>query len=540
LIMGQDHVIRKQEIVLTFSNEDIAEDQWESFLGFHKSEGHKILSDLFDEYAPDTDWVRIDKINLDLGVISSQKFREDYIGQLKRSVEKVLSASIRVTDEPKDLNSVWKESIIHYLKYGTILWETLVSTTAHQTKIGLLQLLEQKIIEQLRYSETFSALLADTLKNSPNAMQRWFRQFSSSVHDHVQRYFASKINHGSRELCEKWSALIDSFAGRCAANSIQWDQAQTIKWRLILSTHFPTEQILDWIKGKLSDPMLETALIALVNKKNKDAITGTLESFAKHPELFVDNSESIRSIPEDVKETIKTSLALAGIDLNELRHVYPNLFEGGSENTKLKNHTSDRLSDADTAPIYMEEAKSGISLEKQIEKPPTTTDNADIYIANAGLVLLSPFIAPFFSAAGIDTDQGFADDRDASIGVHILQMLATGVWNEEEPQLTLNKIFCGRTPDWAPIRITDMLQNAISECDDLLNNVIVHWAALKNTSPEGLRETFLKREGKLRFENDRWELFVEYKTADILLQSLPWTFSVIKLPWMQYPIYINW
>jgi hypothetical protein len=37
-----------------------------------------------------------------------------------------------------------------------------------------------------------------------------------------------------------------------------------------------------------------------------------------------------------------------------------------------------------------------------------------------------------------------------------------------------------------------------------------------------------------------WLLQVEAKTVDILLNQLPWGISMIKLPWMQRMLWIEW
>jgi hypothetical protein len=63
---------------------------------------------------------------------------------------------------------------------------------------------------------------------------------------------------------------------------------------------------------------------------------------------------------------------------------------------------------------------------------------------------------------------------------------------------------------------------------------------LKNTSVNGLRETFLKRDGILSRQENNWRLQVEQKTLDVLLDSIPWGFSTISLPWNGYLIFVEW
>jgi hypothetical protein len=79
-----------------------------------------------------------------------------------------------------------------------------------------------------------------------------------------------------------------------------------------------------------------------------------------------------------------------------------------------------------------------------------------------------------------------------------------------------------------------------SAADTLLQAAIDHWAVLGKTSPDGLREVFLQRDGKLIKEGHSWKLSVEQKAQDILLDKLPWNLSLIKLPWMKEILKVEW
>ena len=75
----------------------------------------------------------------------------------------------------------------------------------------------------------------------------------------------------------------------------------------------------------------------------------------------------------------------------------------------------------------------------------------------------------------------------------------------------------------------------------LLSAVVGHWDALKNTGQEGLRETYIKRPGKISRRNDGdWLLQVESKSYDILLDRLPWGISMVRLPWMARMLRVEW
>jgi hypothetical protein len=56
----------------------------------------------------------------------------------------------------------------------------------------------------------------------------------------------------------------------------------------------------------------------------------------------------------------------------------------------------------------------------------------------------------------------------------------------------------------------------------------------------GLRENFLKRDGLIRKKENDWHLHVERKTMDVLLDRIPWGYSMVQLPWSTYFISVEW
>lgn len=164
-----------------------------------------------------------------------------------------------------------------------------------------------------------------------------------------------------------------------------------------------------------------------------------------------------------------------------------------------------------------------------------------IYIANAGMVLAGAYLQRLFSMLGLVDDEGFVSPDAAERAVHLLQYLATGSTEAPEPLLVLNKVLCG-LPIGAPVlrefAITPQETQAI---DGLLQAMITHWRIIGHTTLAGLRESFLQREGRLRFdEDDGWQLQVESRSFDMLLDQLPWGYSLQKLPWMKRPLHVEW
>jgi hypothetical protein len=160
-----------------------------------------------------------------------------------------------------------------------------------------------------------------------------------------------------------------------------------------------------------------------------------------------------------------------------------------------------------------------------------------IYVDNSGLVLLHPFLPRFFEALGVAVADRISQPGRA---LALLHFLATGQDSAPEQHLVLPKTLCDLELD-APVESGIVLSEAEkAEALALLEAVIGHWQVLKNTSPNGLRGTFLLRSGKLSRKVGDWLLQVESQSFDFLLGSLPWGIGMIRLPWMKRMLHVEW
>jgi Contractile injection system tape measure protein len=74
----------------------------------------------------------------------------------------------------------------------------------------------------------------------------------------------------------------------------------------------------------------------------------------------------------------------------------------------------------------------------------------------------------------------------------------------------------------------------------LLRAVLAHWAALRSSSPEWLRQQFFLREGKLERMDPGYLLTIERRAQDVLLARLPWGCGVVALPWLAERMFVRW
>lgn len=165
-------------------------------------------------------------------------------------------------------------------------------------------------------------------------------------------------------------------------------------------------------------------------------------------------------------------------------------------------------------------------------------DNTAYYFDNVGLILLHPFLQYFFMEFSLlNNDNNFIDETARETAVHLLHYLATCKENVPDFDLAFAKYLCGMPFDYITQRQTIITDKMKTEADELLISVIKHWTALKNTTPQGLQESFLQRSGKLIIGNENDKLFIAHNVIDILLNRLPWSISIVKLPWLEKMIY---
>lgn len=160
-----------------------------------------------------------------------------------------------------------------------------------------------------------------------------------------------------------------------------------------------------------------------------------------------------------------------------------------------------------------------------------------IYIDNAGAVIFAAFLPALFKQLALVRDGVILNPDLAAM---IIQYCVTGSAKIAEYELVLPKILCGLAIEF-PVN-TNIRINAgqMKEVDEMLLSLIEYWSVLKNTSINGLRESFFERSGKLGIVNNEWVLQVEQKPFDMLLQQLPWSISMIKLPWMANLLKTEW
>jgi hypothetical protein len=166
--------------------------------------------------------------------------------------------------------------------------------------------------------------------------------------------------------------------------------------------------------------------------------------------------------------------------------------------------------------------------------------NDALSIHNAGLVILAPFLPRFFQQLGMLEDDFFSTEADEERAVHLLQYLVSGQQETPEHLLVFNKILCGLPLDYPVSSSIEVTAAEESVANSLLHSVLQNWEKMSNSSVDNLRASFLLREGILVERENEWALRVQEVGFDILLSFLPWTISIINLPWMMRGVVVDW
>jgi hypothetical protein len=171
---------------------------------------------------------------------------------------------------------------------------------------------------------------------------------------------------------------------------------------------------------------------------------------------------------------------------------------------------------------------------------PEFDDSMPIYILNAGQVIASAYLPQLFNMLGMLENGTFADEQKAERAMHLVQYMVDGRCDAPEHELVLNKILCGIAPETPVARSIEITEQEREVVESLLSGMISNWTVLGGTSIKGFQESFLQREGRLCMKEDVWNLLVQPKAYDMLLDRLPWSYAIVKHKWMDNPVYVEW
>lgn len=171
------------------------------------------------------------------------------------------------------------------------------------------------------------------------------------------------------------------------------------------------------------------------------------------------------------------------------------------------------------------------------------SDPKIFFIDNAGLCLLSAWFLRLLSMLDY-LNEARKDIKDTKSRIRAIFLLQYLTYQEEkeyrETELVFNRLLVG-LPMHIPLpKRLELTAEEKQIADSLLSAVKAHWPKMNGTSMKGFLQSFVTRTGRLEEQDEKWVLTVDDKAFDILLDSIPWGFRQIRLPWLKKYIQVKW
>jgi hypothetical protein len=489
------HIIKKQVIELEIDKrldafdiqQQVSDWYWHHFLSLLETELNKLS-------APD-EVQTIDRLEIDLGVINITQLQKT---QLNKVVLPAISKQVQeyITSEQRTTSITHKRSRtqhsftqwLHYMQKGYLPWNVL-----HITDEWL-----QQVLEQLATEHHSVTLLRNEIQNNKTVCTRIVQQHNTNWL--VQLITVLTAENQSR-LHDTIAEIEKLFVRLHAAESAGVQaptQSRKQLWQQVLHTVATSQQ-------KLTTTQLATIIIGEHITSKHEAV---LEKIVTQPGDYPQLHPVIATVHEQMRQTTTTKK-------EQPAHIEP------VKRKEPSTNNDDQQPVTDTTQKLLAAADG-------------------LFVQHAGLVLLHPFLRSLFSLCGFLEGREFSTETNKQKAVYLLHYIATGNITAEEHELVIPKILCNYPIEEPVSTDTTLSAKELQEADDLMQAAIAQWSILKNTSPDGLRQGFLQRNGKLHTKNEQLYIEVEKSTIDVLLDQLPWALSLIRLPWSGNIIRVEW
>lgn len=588
--MPDAHLIEHLHVEVDFDAGLPADEAESRLAAFMQGPALRIVDELFDEAcAPDEVW-RIDELAIDLGEVAVDGLEETWAIRLRERLQDrladlrgpggVAAARGGAGGVRRSLPQARLEALLHFLRHGHLPWQGRGEDPAALAA------------EVLRHDAAALALALRAMDDRPRLLKRLAAQFDAAclralVHALMPGEPAAAdrlLKAATLGTAPLWEAVLGqamAHAGAPHATALPLLRAQLLA-ALQAGSSFsassdplqsvaPTWAALlkddrDWLKTTLQRLGDNTALRQRIVRALPQAVLQQVLGLWLGSGLTAAVDDWIARVAEgepasaDERAGRRQLLWQASLQHAMQRGAAPFDAWRYAEHMRVQVAAAsvpaappswfERVVRAATAVLASAAAALGFGRGKGAEPAPPepvepTVDALPLPVellpvGNAGLVLVAPYMPRLFMMLGLSDERAFTDAPAAERAALLLQLMVTGEAAAPEPALVLNKLLCGidlAAPVPRGIEPTEAERNAV---DGLLAAVIQHWKILGSTSVAGLRETFLQRDGRLQHADEHWQLNVEPRGFDMLIDQLPWGYATIRHPWMKEVLHVEW
>lgn len=546
--MSTTHHIQSQQIVLSFQGSEREAFGLQERMSQHfQQEMLPIMERVFDQVVGPERHIQLEQLEIDLGQWGTETWSgSDFLRRFAERLESALTTQlgslndlVNHSQQANNRLQAW----LHFLERGSLPW--------HQR--GFSESDYQEIAEQLSTQARHRQALRALLKRSPKAQQRLFLQHQAPT----LRKLLMALEH---QLAKQTFALYEFLLAK-TGNTSMTPMSQS--WE----KQYWEAQLQLWIIP-IKSPGLE-----VWQQKSKAHLLQMLSSshtyFRGLKEELVQKESEVRQTIQSILGSWPISVLVLddqGIPPSENAQTVPAFGEAANtqetneleeEADALANQIAEGLQVEQNAEPELdppnEEVQTPSLLKKRelnplpsdtrpaVESPGALSEQAgDYFLVGAGVILCHVYLSSFWQRLDWIQMGKFQDLTAQELAVLSLHYLASGEREAPEYQLMLPKLLCG-LPLNHPLNVSLTLsEKHAREAENLLSAIVQNWGALGEVSNESLRTGFLQRSGKLSLKSGRWRLLMERQTIDVLLDRLPWSIGIVKLPWMPEPIMVDW
>ncbi len=516
MLNSNRHIINKVFLEINTNSKEKGYYLKDNIDAFLQKEIFSVLENYFTELNSKnpSHSIQLDKLNIDIAInqnLDFKDFKEQILKNITEQVEEVFEKEEKNSEGYKRIKPQEKEieSFFHFLETGTNPWWITLNNN--------FKIVEDKTFDEILNDDTFSFKWTNAVQNSI-ARTRFIKQFSDSqIVTIIKKTIVFKRNSAqSNSKIIRIEAIKKQIETSISKNQLIPNQ-RFLMWEIVVLSLLNTRDKI--LKQKLSSFIC--SLFEFHKKKN----------FLEHKELFLKEIEKQIENQNELKLLANLNAFILAIE-KKLNKVI--LKEKGIQTVVKKQELVQ------------------IEKEKEIEKNPNNneelidkekdiidTNNTDLYLDNAGLVLIHPFLKSLFENCKLLDQNNTINNPE--VAAHLLHYIATGKEQDYENAMGFEKFLCD-IPINRPIERNIMLSEEMKkEGFTMLQAVLSNWDIMKSSSAELLQNEFLQRPGKLNSNGDENPtILIERKTQDILLDKLSWNLNIIKLAWKKRILYVNW
>ncbi|KRD08258.1 hypothetical protein ASE21_16350 [Flavobacterium sp. Root901] len=565
MLSSSKHIINKVFLEINTNSKEKGYYLKDNIDAFLQKEIFSFLENYFNELDSKNPSysIQLEKLNIDIAInqnLDFEDFKEQILKKITKQVEEVFEKEDSNTEGYKRIRPQEKEieSFFHFLETGTNTWWT---TSNHDFKI-----IDDTTFDEVLNDESFSFKWKNAVQK-PMARTRFIKQFSDSqIATIIKKGILVKKNNIDSSKIIRIETIKKQIEISISKNQLITNQ-RFLTWEIVILNLLGTSDAI--VKQKLS------GLICSVFKfQKKNSFFENKKLFLKEIENQIENQNELELLANLDAVVLIIEKKLAKVILKEKEkgtQTFPKKQEEIKNETEketgqIKDNNEKTTSDPDLILLKSKEntvdrddkniesasndlkEKTSNKNEKVIDKKDDLfekeedirdPDISGLYVDNAGLVLIHPFLKSLFENCRLLNKDNTINNPETA--AHLLHYIATGKEQDYENAMAFEKFLCNIPIDQPIERNIVLSEEMKKEGAAMLQAVLSNWDAMKTSSAELLENEFLQRTGKLNINGDENPtVIIERKTQDILLDKLSWNLSIIKLAWKKRIIYVNW